>query len=146
LGVRVPALLISPYATKSVYSETLDHTSIGAYLVERFGIEPLGARMANAHSFSDVLTNDPDNMGPENIPSGLQRVACGIEPLAIREGLTASIPNENQLALDVLSRALVDSVPIQHTYGRATSTAQSLPIVDDNPRTRALRFLRSTEN
>ena len=145
LGVRVPALLVSPYAPQCVYSETLDHTSVGAYLVEQFGIAPLGARMANARSFSDALTASPDNIGPESIPSGIERVASRIDVLTQYDDLVPEKQNENQIALDALSKALVDDMPPQLAYGRATTTsAVVLPIVEDNPRSRALRFLRST--
>lgn len=41
LGVRVPGLVISPYAAeRSVCKEVLDHTSILQLVVERFGEEP----------------------------------------------------------------------------------------------------------
>jgi phospholipase C len=144
-GVRVPALLVSPYASKSVYKETLDHTSIGAYLVEQFGISPLGARMADAKSFSDALTSSPDNIGPESIPSGIGRVAGGMGVLSNQPNSVTEKLNENQIALDALSKALVANMPARRAYGQAgTPTVESLPIVEDNPRSRALRFLRSS--
>jgi len=140
LGVRVPALLVSPYASHSVYSKPLDHTSVGAYLVERFGIAPLGARMANAHSFSDALAPEPDNMGPESIS-----MDNGIGVFARQEVLGTEKQNENQIALDALSKSLVADMPQQLAFAQApTAGPESQPSVEDNPRTRALRFLRGT--
>jgi len=146
LGVRVPALLVSPYASQRVYSETLDHTSIGAYLVERFGISPLGARMAGARSFSDALTVRPDNAGPTAISSTTGRLACGIDLHSPTRDTERQVQNENQMALDVLSKALVQDKALGTVYGEdRRSNVEAMSIVADDPRQRALRFLRSTE-
>ena len=63
-GVRVPAVLISPYIQAgTVYrvptdSTPLDHTSILKTLEQRFNIAPLSKRDAAAPGFADVLTLD----------------------------------------------------------------------------------------
>jgi phospholipase C len=48
LGLRVPALLISPWARKTLDSTQYDHTSLLKYLVEKWGLDSLGNRTANA--------------------------------------------------------------------------------------------------
>ena len=54
-GVRVPALLVSPYAGNGFYSEILDHTSLLKYLQEKWGLGDLGARTASAKSLAAAL-------------------------------------------------------------------------------------------
>jgi phospholipase C len=65
LGVRIPALVISPWVEpRSVYKGLLDHTSILQLMVDRFG-EPAGLakfghagarKAAGIQSLADVLT------------------------------------------------------------------------------------------
>lgn len=59
LGLRVPALLVSPLAEKGkVYSEPRDHTSIPNFIAKTFGLEKVG-RVHTSASFEDVLENSP---------------------------------------------------------------------------------------
>lgn len=50
LGVRVPAVLVSPWVDKRVEKTVFDHTSLLKYLVDKWGLGPLGARTAAANS------------------------------------------------------------------------------------------------
>ena len=51
-GLRVPALLISPYAKQGyIDSTTLDFTSILKFIEENWGLEPLAERDAKANNF-----------------------------------------------------------------------------------------------
>jgi phospholipase C len=66
LGVRVPGLIISPYARRGFVSSTLyEHSSVPAFLEWLFGLEPLTVRDAQANYFIDafdvdrVRRNDP---------------------------------------------------------------------------------------
>jgi phospholipase C len=45
LGVRVPAILVSPWVEKGVVKTTLEHTSILRYVCEKWSLPPLGQRM-----------------------------------------------------------------------------------------------------
>lgn len=45
LGVRVPALLVSPWVDAGVISTVFDHTSLLRYLCEKWDLPPLGQRM-----------------------------------------------------------------------------------------------------
>ena len=44
LGVRVPAILVSPYVAAGCDDTVYDHTSILRYVLEKYGLPPLGAR------------------------------------------------------------------------------------------------------
>ncbi|MDE1764870.1 MAG: phospholipase [Thaumarchaeota archaeon] len=55
LGVRVPAILVSPWVGNGVISDVFDHTSLLRYLTDKWGLGPLGARTANAKSFASVI-------------------------------------------------------------------------------------------
>jgi len=45
LGVRVPAILVSPWIDAGVISTVFDHTSLLRYLCEKWNMPPLGQRM-----------------------------------------------------------------------------------------------------
>lgn len=62
-GVRVPALLISPYVANGVFpnatddiSGVLDHTSLLRYLQRKWGLGDLGERTANANTFESTIS------------------------------------------------------------------------------------------
>jgi phospholipase C len=52
LGVRVPAILISPWAKKSVEHTIFDHTSMLKYLTDKWDLGPLGERTKQANSIA----------------------------------------------------------------------------------------------
>lgn len=52
LGVRVPALLISPWLGKGVEKTVFDHTSLLKFLIDKWQLNPLGARTENAQSIA----------------------------------------------------------------------------------------------
>lgn len=56
LGVRVPALLVSPWVKAGVESTQFDHTSLLKYLTDKWQLGPLGARTAAANSIGTALT------------------------------------------------------------------------------------------
>jgi phospholipase C len=56
LGVRVPALLVSPWVDPCVEQSVFDHTSVLRYLSDKWGLEPLGRRSASATSIGVGLT------------------------------------------------------------------------------------------
>lgn len=55
LGVRVPALLISPWLDRGVLKTVFDHTSLLKYVSDKWSLGPLGMRAAQAKTFSDAL-------------------------------------------------------------------------------------------
>ena len=50
LGVRVPAILVSPWVKQGVQHTQFDHTSVLKYLTEKWSLGPLGNRTAAANS------------------------------------------------------------------------------------------------
>lgn len=99
LGVRVPAILVSPFATDAVFGETLDHTSLLKYLIDKWGLGPLGERAAKAATFKPALG------GPlrADTPSSIPAIPPGMKPVAPppHKPLT-----DHQSALVALSHAL----------------------------------------
>jgi phospholipase C len=59
LGVRVPAVIVSPYAAKRVESTVFDHTSLLRYLIGKWTLGPLGARASKANSIGVALLPAP---------------------------------------------------------------------------------------
>ena len=55
LGVRVPAILVSPYVKTGVIHDQFDHTSLLKYLIDKWQLGPLGARTAAAKSFAAYI-------------------------------------------------------------------------------------------
>jgi phospholipase C len=55
LGVRVPALLISPWVGARVEKTQFDHTSLLKYLTNKWGLGDLGRRTATANSVGITL-------------------------------------------------------------------------------------------
>jgi phospholipase C len=57
LGIRVPAVLMSPWVDPGVCHTVFDHTALLKYLTEKWGLGPLGRRTAEwAKSFAPELT------------------------------------------------------------------------------------------
>ncbi len=64
LGVRVPALLISPWVSAGVEHTQFDHTSVLRYLTDKWKLGPLGRRTANATSIGVVLKEPAPRIVP----------------------------------------------------------------------------------
>jgi hypothetical protein len=54
-GVRVPALLVSPWVDRRVESTQFDHTSVLKYLIEKWDLDSLGRRAAAAKSIACAI-------------------------------------------------------------------------------------------
>ena len=119
-GLRVPAILISPWLEKQVLTDELDHTSLLRYATDKWGLGPLGARTAAAKSFAsswkvaDAVRTDV----PVNIPEPATL------PNPVVEGL-----NPNQLALVGFSRYLeTKTMGMAETAGPAAANAMTMEI------------------
>jgi phospholipase C len=103
LGVRVPALLISPWAPKGVNPTRFDHTSLLKYVADKWQLGPLYNRVANANSIGIALegvsTPRPDIL-PE-ITDSPEMAAARREPT-----LPDVQKNGNQIYLLILSDLL----------------------------------------
>jgi phospholipase C len=71
LGVRVPTIMISPYAKPHYVShEVYDHTSILRFIEARFILPSLTSRDANANPFFDLFDfENPALLHPPELPS-----------------------------------------------------------------------------
>ncbi|MCU1294392.1 MAG: hypothetical protein JWP08_3242 [Bryobacterales bacterium] len=69
LGVRVPALLISPWVDPGVFPGVLDHTSLLRYVTEKWNLGPLGARVPHAASIASAIARSTARSDcPRSIP------------------------------------------------------------------------------
>ncbi len=59
LGLRVPALFISPWAKKGVDATQYDHTSLLKYLIGKWGLDSLGQRTAKANPIQPKQETQP---------------------------------------------------------------------------------------
>ncbi len=106
-GVRVPAVLISPWIPAgSIVRPTggtpFDHTSIIATLRKLFGIGPLLARDASAPDLLAALSLDaPSNVGPSHLP-----MPAAPPPRATVQAAAQLAPNQMQQALAQFTAAL----------------------------------------
>ncbi len=82
LGVRVPAIVISPLIPRGIIDHTVyDHTSVLATVETIFGVPPLSARDKHAHTLNHLFSlatprTDAPNTLPEPAHSG---ISCGGE-------------------------------------------------------------------
>jgi len=67
LGVRVPAILISPWIQNRVITDTFDHTSLLRYLTDKWDLGPLGQRTQNANSFAGYITGESRSDTPQEL-------------------------------------------------------------------------------
>jgi phospholipase C len=104
LGVRVPALLVSPWVKAGVAkidgaSPIFDHTSVLRYLTEKWDLGPLGLRTPQSNSIgsliSDTVRPDTDTIARIDMPA-LQPVDPELEDAAF--GITEHDKGLLQLA------------------------------------------------
>ncbi|MGN6552059.1 MAG: alkaline phosphatase family protein [Pararhizobium sp.] len=100
-GVRVPALIVSPFVGKGdVLSTTFDHTSLLRYLTDKWDLGPLGARTAAAESFGGAIGPAARDDCPAALP---------VSPLAPSAGSPATARAEmdrHQTALMAMTQLL----------------------------------------
>jgi len=85
-GVRVPAIVVSPWVAKgAVDSVTRDHASVAATLTSLFGMAPLTQRDRAAASLSSLLkpAARPDADCPASITGATDPIAPAAQPIAI---------------------------------------------------------------
>jgi phospholipase C len=108
LGLRVPAVLVSPYVSKAAVLNTeLDHTSLLRYLTDKWSLGPLGARTAQAKTFAGAIKSVPRSHCPETLPvSG--PADCGPPKLAGRPALSS-----HQTALFAMTQLLESMTDVE---------------------------------
>jgi len=111
LGLRVPAILVSPWVDQGVETKVFDHTSILKYLIDKWNLDGLTARVAAATSIGAALraprTPREDTPTSIEVPSvSLTRMAKSLEEITPDVRL-----NENQKALIAFSHFLESQLP-----------------------------------
>jgi phospholipase C len=114
LGVRVPALLVSPWCDSRVEHTVFDHTSLLRYLCDKWGMPPLGerARVANSIAVGIRTTGGPRTDTPSFIRVATQDLIPE-HPLAEQEATNHNAEGLHQFAAylrresDSLSTAVV---------------------------------------
>jgi phospholipase C len=138
-GVRVPAILISPWVGRGPFAVELDHTSLLRYLTDKWQLGSLGARTAAANSFADVILKKPRAYTlppfPEpDVPLGRAALVTPIAPPGL---------NDLQRALvgltDVLERQTIE--PAEVRVARAARMLDGTTIQADVAMERVERFL-----
>jgi phospholipase C len=116
LGVRVPALLVSPWVHAGVCHVQMDHTSLLRYVSDRWKLQSLGHRVDQAQTFENAIhiTGRPRTDTPVAIPADPPESIRATTPAG---PTTTPSRSENQQALHDLSIALESRV----AAGGATS-------------------------
>jgi phospholipase C len=93
-GVRVPAILVSPWVKKGFVGTTFDHTSLLKYLIDKWALRPdqLGRRVEQASTFAPALQglNTPRTDAPP---------AFDLKKLPLLRPVIPTSTNENQNGL-----------------------------------------------
>jgi len=112
-GVRVPALLISPYVqARQVFSEPLDHTSILQLLAERFAPDKkysdvVSARQQHFGRIANALGTEPRTAIPRAPAPRMNRAtAAPSEP-----GVPCAPQTPNAAAIDSVAREMLKQHP-----------------------------------
>lgn len=142
LGVRVPAILVSPWLKQAVVHTQFDHTSILKYLIDKWGLGPLGKRAATATSIGTALhPADPPRL------DALERISMTAAQLAppdpdLEEQAEAMIVGHH-LSLRLLSRYVkIDVVEeLPRTYAGAARFIETCKRACD----RLLRWMYSED-
>jgi phospholipase C len=106
LGVRVPALLVSPWVNAGVFPQEMDHTCFLKYLCDKWNLPPLGERVRQAKSFASVIKNEwdkPRSETPETITLTPEQLSSQNEDL---DKAASKHKNANQVALIMLAHFL----------------------------------------
>lgn len=109
-GVRVPALLISPWVQRRVCHETFDHTSVLQFVTELWNLEPLpSARMSQANSIQQTLSDTrlAETAMPQRIGESLSE-----HTLISSASSSSRSLNSNQKALIGYTKTLTDFVSL----------------------------------
>ena len=160
LGVRVPAVLVSPWLDQGVISDTFDHTSVLKFLIEQFELATglLGDRVADptTNTFTKHLltsprstygllpTTSPDLIAkPDNLPpSDLQKtlidlghhLATQISDPTVRNSLTAQPIDPSPSAQGRLAVEQFEAFLTDRAKQRPVSTADITGAAAAKPR------------
>jgi phospholipase C len=111
LGVRVPAILVSPWVNPGVTHTVFDHTSLLRYLSDKWGLDPLTERVTQANSFAAVIRTDgnPRDDTPLSLHLPADQQAQAADGFADISDMTEPM-NEHQKSLVAFSDSLEDEI------------------------------------
>jgi phospholipase C len=142
-GVRVPALLVSPWVEQTVVHQTFDHTSVLRYLIDLWSLGPLGRRTAAAQSIEVAIrttgaprTDTPATLAATRATKALARAAAAPKPPEHLNDLQKSIVAFSQL----LEKETRDDATKR--VARSMKLLQGPPAQANVAVERARRFLR----
>jgi phospholipase C len=101
LGVRVPAILVSPWVGKRVEQTQFDHTSLLKYLINKWNLGPLGARTAAANSVGTAISEKQARTG--TLPFIRVSTTSVLPP---RPDLEKEVSSDHQIALRAFANYL----------------------------------------
>lgn len=103
-GVRVPAILVSPWVDARVESTQFDHTSVLKYLIEKWNLDPLGRRAAAATSIGVAIRGKSPR---EDTISRIELTPEQLDPPDPNaDEAAAAYPSMHQTALKLLATYL----------------------------------------
>jgi hypothetical protein len=118
LGIRVPALLVSPWVGHGVEKTQFDHTSLLKYLTEKWDLGPLGARTAAANSIgisvNQTAPRDNATVRIELTPDQLSPPDADLEEKA--EGFMSAHHTALQVISDYVKMETVEGLPKVYTW------------------------------
>ncbi len=138
LGVRVPAVLISPWVEKRVLSTVFDHTSLLKYVTDKWNLASLTKRVDAANSIAESLTvvGSPRTDTPESVVKPKAAILATAVDAVEPEGEL----NDLQKSLVGLSKLLESETPPEQKP--AVMATAALPFEGQRARQRVDAFLR----
>jgi phospholipase C len=119
-GVRVPAILVSPFVEPGITNTLFDHTSVLKYLIDKWELGPLGERARKANSIKDVLQSTP--VAADRLPEIPALTASNLPPRNYGQTLGRRQPslNAHQSALVGMTQLLesMTTVAAESLLGR----------------------------
>jgi phospholipase C len=134
-GVRVPAVLISPWIAAAVEHTPFDHTSVLKYLTDKWGLGSLGNRTAAANSFASVIGTTLRTDTPTSVPVASAQALAAPAPSTELNNLQQSLLAFSQ-ALDVKTIE-----PPEHKVVRMSQMLEGPASQGDVARQRVENFL-----
>ena len=141
LGLRVPAILVSPYIEKGTIDNTqdYDHTSLLATVEKRFNLRPLTRRDAGANTFEGVLSlSAPRADAPLTVPRPQDAIAQADYSESSKR-LAELGPQSVKAALDAKQFAAGAASEFQISLVRLT---KNLALPDEDAVSQVLRLSR----
>jgi phospholipase C len=108
LGVRVPAVLVSPWVGQRVEKTQFDHTSLLKYLVNKWSLGPLGARTAAANSIGVAITEPAPRA--DTLPFIRISTSAVLPP---RPDLEMEVGSSHHIALQAFAKFLRDEMGVE---------------------------------